>query len=263
MPKAFCELTQPDYAPTLRALRLPQLISLFPVTRVAARRAVSGTAGGSRGCSGALSRGVCSLASIILDVGAGRGAPPAIALRGQVKRVIGVDVADDIEQNPNLDERHVGSVAAMPFLADASIDLAFARYVAEHLERPLDVLAELRRVLRPGGRFLFITPNRRHYVPALASRLGLGMHRALNALRGRPEVDTIFPTVYALNTPEDITRLAHGRRVLERRDPARSESQPNYLTFHPGVFAAGVLYERIVNSSQRAPRSFEVPCSRA
>jgi ubiquinone/menaquinone biosynthesis C-methylase UbiE len=40
---------------------------------------------------------------------------------------------------------------ALP-IADQSVDLVYARFLFQHLPRPLAVLAELRRVLRPGGR---------------------------------------------------------------------------------------------------------------
>jgi SAM-dependent methyltransferase len=244
----FCNLTEPDYTPSIRAPRLPQLLSLFPLTRAAHaalyrdrledhevfRRAIEAE---------------CTASSTVLDVGAGRGAPPAVNVKARVRKVIGVDVAAEIEHNPNLHDWHVGSVGSMPFLQSGTVDVAFARYVAEHLEHPIEALAELRRVLRPGGRFIFITPNRRHYVPAIASRVGLGLHRSLNALRGRSPEDT-FPTVYALNTVEDIERI--GRAAgFSKIEICAFECQPNYLTFHPAIFMAGVLYERLVNASPR------------
>lgn len=37
-------------------------------------------------------------------------------------------------------------------LPDASFDIAYARYLLEHVSRPDAVLAEMRRVVRPGGR---------------------------------------------------------------------------------------------------------------
>lgn len=48
-----------------------------------------------------------------------------------------------------------GSVTALPF-ADDSFDAATARLVLEHVPDVVSALAELRRVLRPGGR-LFVT----------------------------------------------------------------------------------------------------------
>ena len=43
--------------------------------------------------------------------------------------------------------------------ADASFDLIVLNQVIEHLEQPGRVVAELARVLRPGGRLLVATPN--------------------------------------------------------------------------------------------------------
>lgn len=44
---------------------------------------------------------------------------------------------------------------------DASFDVVFASNLLEHLDRPAlrELLAHLRRVLRPGGRFVVIQPN--------------------------------------------------------------------------------------------------------
>src|SRR5207244_1539895 len=44
----------------------------------------------------------------------------------------------------------VGSVYELPY-PDASFDAATACAVIQHLERPVDALREIRRVLRPGG----------------------------------------------------------------------------------------------------------------
>jgi SAM-dependent methyltransferase len=229
----------------LRAPGIPAVLSLFSLTRAAHAALYRGRLEDYEVFRRAV-EAECDASTVALDVGAGRGAPPAIDLRGRVRRVIGIDVAPEIEQNPNLDDWHVSSVDHLPFLGSGTVDVAFARYVAEHLANPPEALGELRRVLRPGGRLLFITPNRRHYVPALAARLGTGMHRTLNALRGRPPEDT-FETCYRLNTPEVIDSL--GRAAgFSRVEVCAFESQPNYLTFHPGAFAAGVLYERVVNA---------------
>ena len=52
----------------------------------------------------------------------------------------------------------VASAYDLPF-ADASVDVAFSHALFEHLSRPADALAELRRVLRPGGRLALSTSD--------------------------------------------------------------------------------------------------------
>jgi SAM-dependent methyltransferase len=52
----------------------------------------------------------------------------------------------------------VGSIYAIPF-ADESFDVVFAHAIFEHLRRPLSALAEIRRVLRPGGLAALRSPD--------------------------------------------------------------------------------------------------------
>jgi SAM-dependent methyltransferase len=50
-----------------------------------------------------------------------------------------------------------GDAQSLPF-PDASFDVTYARYLLEHVARPDRVLAEMRRVVRPGGR-VAVTEN--------------------------------------------------------------------------------------------------------
>jgi ubiquinone/menaquinone biosynthesis C-methylase UbiE len=52
----------------------------------------------------------------------------------------------------------VASAYDLPF-ADESVDVAFSHALFEHLSRPAEALAELRRVLRPGGRLALSTSD--------------------------------------------------------------------------------------------------------
>ena len=114
-----------------------------------------------------------------------------------------------------LDEGKLSDAGRIPY-PDATFDVAFADNVMEHLADPMAVLGEVCRVLRPGGVFLFKTPNKTHYMPMIARITPHGFHRFVNRLRGRAEEDT-FPTLGRLGYPlfvsvkEDVT---HSTRIL-------------------------------------------------
>ncbi len=100
----------------------------------------------------------------VLDVGCGAGfLSNALALRGHT--VTGIDVS---ERSLDAAVRHdrtgrvrycVGDAEQLPFAA-GSFDVACAMDFLEHVERPDAVIAEIARVLAPGGLFFFHTFNR-------------------------------------------------------------------------------------------------------
>jgi len=182
--------------------------------------------------------------SALLDAGCGRGHTFLYRRRLPSVRVVGLDMSRHARDNPNVDSQLRGNLEALPF-ADASFDAVLSTHVAEHLARPEAAFAEMARVLRPGGRLLLLTPNRLHYVPLLARLLPTGLHAAVNRHRGLGE-HNVFPTFYRANTAADLRRLAAGAGLhVERLDAF--ETEPEYLAFHPLAYAAGVLYERLVN----------------
>jgi SAM-dependent methyltransferase len=182
--------------------------------------------------------------SVLLDAGCGRGRTFLYRRRLPAVRVVGLDVSPHARDNPNVDSQVRGNVETLP-VADASFDAVLSTHVVEHLARPEAAFGEMARVLRPGGRLLLLTPNRRHYVPLLARLLPPGLHAAVSRRRGLGEYD-VFPTLYRANTAADLRRLAAGAGLHVERLEA-FEAEPEYLAFHPLAYAAGVLYERLVN----------------
>jgi SAM-dependent methyltransferase len=79
----------------------------------------------------------------VLDVGCGT-KPYASLFDGRVRRYVGVDAAP----GPAVDV--VASAEALPCDAE-SFDCVLSSQMLEHVERPQRVLAEIHRVLRPGG----------------------------------------------------------------------------------------------------------------
>jgi len=180
----------------------------------------------------------------VLDAGCGSGRVFQHRLAGQVRRVVGVDVTQDVRGNPNLDTAVRGDLSVLP-LRDASFDLVILSHVVEHLMEPSAAFRELARVLRPGGRLLLLTPNRWHYVAVGARLLPQRLHVAFNRWRGVDERD-VFPTAYRANTAGRLRALLEGAGLeVERLE--RFETEPEYLAFHPLAYALGVAYERLVN----------------
>jgi SAM-dependent methyltransferase len=92
-------------------------------------------------------------------------------------------------------------------LADSSVDVIFCEWVVEHVEHPKEFAREVQRVLKPGGWFCALTPNRFGYVgisnkvvpEAFKDRL---MRRVWPE---RPQED-VFPTFYRMNTLGSVRR---------------------------------------------------------
>ena len=95
----------------------------------------------------------------LLDVGCGEGQVARMAAELHDMDVVGIDPAMtqvSVATERGGGPRYVqGSAADVP-IADASIDAAVACLVFEHIEALDAALAEVARVLRPGGRFLFL-----------------------------------------------------------------------------------------------------------
>jgi len=129
---------------------------------------------------------------------------------------VGLDLdADSLKNHTSLSNRVLGSGEQLPFRTGV-FDVVTANMVVEHLTAPGAVLAEVRRVLRPGGRFLFVTPNLNSPYIRVAARTPDGVKKTLaRVFEGRAESD-VFPTTYRMNTAESIRAAAEqaGFRVI-------------------------------------------------
>lgn len=181
----------------------------------------------------------------LLDVGAGAGIIEAMNFRGQTRLVCGVDLDPRVKENPFLDRGQIADANKLPY-SDASFDVVIADNVMEHLDSPEKVMHEIARVLRPGGKLLFKTPNRTHYMPLIARLTPHRFHQWVNRLRGRHETDT-FPTHYLCNSSSQIQDVITGSGLyLESIELI--EGRPEYLRVTFITYLFGLLYERLVNS---------------
>lgn len=104
---------------------------------------------------------------VVLDIACGEGYGSAM-LSGSAQRVIGVDLSEEAVrharntyQNDNI-EFKVGSCTKIP-LSDNSVDSVVSFETIEHHDRHEAMMAEIKRVLKPGGLVIISSPDKHTY----------------------------------------------------------------------------------------------------
>ncbi len=130
---------------------------------------------------------------------------------------------------------------------DHSFDVIASCWVLEHIKHPTRFLAEVQRLLRPGGFLVAVSINALHYVTVFSRLLGMVSHRLTQRLvarlYGRLPHDT-FPTYYRLNSTSQLRRLAQ-QTGLELTGLARFEN-PDYFSFSPRLRQAAIVLDHLL-----------------
>jgi phosphatidylethanolamine/phosphatidyl-N-methylethanolamine N-methyltransferase len=139
----------------------------------------------------------------VLEVGVGTGL--ALPHYGADKRITGIDLSAEMLERARdrVSEGRLANVATLlemdaeaTIFGDASFDIAVAMFVASVVPHPRKLMAELRRVVRPGGHILFVN----HFAAEGGPRWWVerAMAPASRALGWHPDFE-----VAALFTPEE------------------------------------------------------------
>ena len=142
----------------------------------------------------------------VLEMGVGTGL--ALPHYDRRKRVTGIDLSSDMlarararagrENLAHVERLEIGDAESTGF-ATASFDIAVAMFVASVVPNPRALLAEMKRVVRPGGRLLFVN----HFIAERGPRLAVerAMAGASRTLGWHPDF-----SLAALLPPGDIGR---------------------------------------------------------
>jgi SAM-dependent methyltransferase len=184
----------------------------------------------------------------VLDLGCGAGGVMEL-FSAEVALSVGVDPhLPSLRGSRDHSTRHAQAMAdALPF-RDATFDLVVCSWVLEHVREPRRVFTEISRVLKPGGRFVFLTPNAANYVTKI-NRLvpRLAQARLVRALYGRREDDT-FEVAYRANTPGALRALAHDAGLVV--SSLTLVHDPTYLAFNELAFRLSVTMEAGVSDAR-------------
>jgi SAM-dependent methyltransferase len=195
--------------------------------------------------------------AVVLDFGAGRGSwredrclyrRTLSELGGGERFVVGADVDPAIAQNTGVDcAVLVGTDGKLPFRS-ASIDVAVADWVLEHLEYPGAFAAEMERIVRPGGWLCARTPNRWGYVGIGSQLIPNAVHvPLLRRLQPERRKADVFPTRYRLNTMGRI--VGHFQQSSWEHAVYRFNPNVDYAGKSAVMSVALAMWQRIVPSA--------------
>jgi ubiquinone/menaquinone biosynthesis C-methylase UbiE len=194
--------------------------------------------------------GAINPGSAWLEVGCGHEifvpwARPAATLLEKCKLVVGIDYDfESLTKNKTIHNRVVGDLLNLP-CRDQAFDHITANMVMEHVSDPVKALKSIERLLKPGGIFIFHTPNYRHYWTFLASLVPQKLkNKMIEFVEERTE-DDVFPTFYRLNTVSSIAEAASlaGFRIRELHKVSSSSSGTIFILGPFVVFP--LLYRRL------------------
>lgn len=200
---------------------------------------------------------------VLLDLGCGRGAyvqkdagvPDYVIkvrnFKGEVKKVIGLDVDPNAASNPSLDEFYLLEIDKPWPVQDNSIDVCICDYVIEHVENTSFLFSELNRVMKKEGVACFRTPNKFGYMALVSSFVPNSLHsKVLKKIQPHRKEEDVFPVVYKCNTKKAFTRL------LKENDFDANvfyyDSEPSYLKFSYISFAFGYYLQKLLPKALRA-----------
>jgi ubiquinone/menaquinone biosynthesis C-methylase UbiE len=182
----------------------------------------------------------------LLDVGCGRTFPMAKKWAKTGAEIYGVDpVAETSLVAPNM-FLYKCSAEQLPFEKEY-FDMIISCAVFEHIQTPLKVLKEFNRVLKPGGKIVFLTPSKYDYVSVIARLVPNSLHKKIvRVTEGRREDDT-FPTYYRANTFKNIRMLAKNTD-LDLEDIKFLDQSPYAFKFSNILYACALCYHNFIRS---------------
>ena len=144
---------------------------------------------------------IAKKAQVIVDVGGG--AQCVFAEECSHAHIVAVDISSsELEKNHQVADRRVADVTKRIPLPDKSADVVSSRFVLEHLRGAERFVEEAYRVLKPGGVFITLFPNKNAPFSLINRVLPVPLARKIAyALKDGAEEYGVFPAYYEYCSP--------------------------------------------------------------
>jgi ubiquinone/menaquinone biosynthesis C-methylase UbiE len=163
----------------------------------------------------------------------------------KVQKVIGVDINPDyIKEAYWLDQKVVAPMEDMSEVPAGSVDLVMNSWVLEHIYDPEKAFTEVFRVLKPGGYFVFVTPNTWNYVVILNRFLPSVIRNSIARMLTKDLAVDPMPTHYKANSPRALNGLA--KRAGLRVKKLELNGDPTFVAINKFFFYIGVAIEAML-----------------
>lgn len=186
--------------------------------------------------------------SLVLDAGCSRGDPDLPSLQAS-RFTVGCDMdLPGLRANELADATVMAPLGRLPF-PDNTFDVVVCKWVLEHLEHPEADFAECRRVLKPGGAFVALTPNAWSFFTLISRMIPYRLKQILKGnMFGLHEEDT-FRTWYRANSRGRLEALSAqaGLRI------ERCQRLPGMWTFFIFFAPLARLVRRLEFVQMRVP----------
>lgn len=183
----------------------------------------------------------------ILDFGCGH-VDLMKSIYSRTPYVYGIEPSEyTLRKNVTIKNKVVGFAESIPFPSNF-FDLAVSAWVIEHINDPPGVFLDIHRVLKPGGKLIFLTPNSWNYITWINRIIPNRMHDLLTRrLYNREEKDT-YPVRYKMNSIVKIESILSSLGF--RRRQIIFNGDPSYISFNRMLFMLSCLIEKVLNFHQ-------------
>jgi SAM-dependent methyltransferase len=181
----------------------------------------------------------------VLEVGCGRGETAEWIARETGAEVLALDQSErmvELTRARGIDAR-LGDVQELPF-EDETFDCVVAAWMLYHVADLDRGLAEIARVLRPGGRLVAVTNSKRHS-QELKALIGVRGESTFSAENGEESLRLHFAGVerrdadgYAIFEPDEVIAYVEASANLWGTRPLPALDAPIRVTKAPAIFVA-------------------------
>lgn len=197
----------------------------------------------------------------VLDIGCGTGIGRNREMQHEIRILTdhywGVEPDTDVDHEQGLFDRVAPTLLEDSDIPANSIDIAYAFMVMEHVENPEGFLKKVNEVLKPGGVFIFGSPNRHSFFGIMAvwtEKLKIADF-LLSLIHTKDTLEHHYPLAYKINTAKDIRQ--HSEAAGLRARVAYCESPATLRTYFKGPLE---IFRKLIVLKRRKIRSPKSLC---